>query len=88
MKNRRFIKLEDALDITSHDTVRALTRWIERWNLDHPDNLILRYYGKVERDSLERAFKQHVLDKTPGARRLATANKFLNQKSAGHARRS
>lgn len=74
-----WLPLQDARQITGHDTVSGLDQWVRRWNRDNPAHLVMRYSGKVDSVSLRSAFRQYVQQRTPGSAVRAAANNTLVQ---------
>lgn len=66
MAEQVWIDLEEALPIAGKATVKALTRFVERWNSENPDHLIYRIPKCVDKVSLKAAVRIMMERHTPG----------------------
>jgi len=65
-RDPKWIDVEAAKQLAGKDTYKALRRFIERWNHDNLDNLILCIPGKVDEHTLRYAVRRHTEKHTPG----------------------
>lgn len=66
MVDPKWISLREGCVIAGKDTAKALTCFIDRWNHDNLDHLILRIPKKVDEHSLRYAVRVVTERHTPG----------------------
>lgn len=64
----KFISLQAGCEISGHKSPNALDQFVRRHNRAHPEALILRRRGCVEKTSLEAALLIDAAAHTPGFR--------------------
>lgn len=66
-----WIDIHTACEIGNFNTNAGLQSFIRRFNERHPEALIMKRWGRVERSSFEKALMLDATDRTPGARVVA-----------------
>lgn len=77
----KFIPIKEALQITGHPSPGAFDRWVRRWNIIHPERLVLRRIGCVEEGSLEAALALEIEERTPGYRAAQALGELAKEDS-------
>lgn len=76
----KFIPLAEACGISGHRNANALDQFVRRHNRRHPEALILRRRGLVEKTTFEEALRIDAAKQTPGFQR-AEALRLMAQES-------